>query len=301
MNKIFSSVTNFFNEDNKFDYQKTKIIVEKNLEFGQNKFYVGDNTLDSFHLSYRDKKDYFENIIKIMPEVSEVLVELDYNFLNNHQEIIEEFNNYQKDFELVVKIPAVRENKIDSYCEDYLSYLNFLKERFNNNFYISFNTKFLNSINNKKLIEKSTGINSLKGFVVRSTYAYDLDFKEFTTLKEKFSDSFRFLAAADDFYLLNLSQKVVTISKYLNLLPGFFKKMKLEFKNNNLEKAKEYQLVLNEFITKVKNHGGETAFKYLLTKFYNLEFKPKKVLTKADKAVLDSEFEKINEYFVDKV
>jgi len=83
--------------------------------------------------------------------------------------------------------------------------------------------------------------------VINPSYAYYLDFKEFTSLKR-------------------------------NLV-----------------------IVLNDFITKVKNHGGEAAFKYLLAKSFAFEFKPKKPLSKAKKSVLDSEFNKINEYFVDKV
>jgi hypothetical protein len=301
MNNIYSSVINFFDEDNKFDYQKTKILFQKNLERCQNKFYVRYNNFDSFHLSFRDKKDYLKNIVTLMPAKAELLVELNYNFLNEHQEIIGVFNNCQKDIELVIKIPTFRKNNINYYSEDYLTYLNFLNDIINKRFYLSFNTRFLNLINNQKLIERGLEINSLKGFVINPTYAYDLDFKEFTSLKEKFSDSFKFLAAADDFYLLNSREKVITISSYLNLLPDFFKKINLEIQNNNLEKAKEYQLNLNDFITKVKNHGGETAFKYLLAKSFAFEFKPKKALTKAKKSVLDSEFDKINEYFVDKV
>jgi len=301
MNNIYSSVINFFDEDNKFDYQKTKILFEKNLERGQTNFYVSDNNFDSFRLSFKDKKDYLKNIVRLMPTNAELLVELNYNFLNEYQEIIGAFNNCQKDIELVIKIPVVKENNINYYFEDYLTYLNFLNDNSNKRFYLSFNTRFLNLMNNQKLIEKTLEINRLKGFIINPTYAYDLDFKEFTVLKEKFNDSFQFLAAADDFYLLNLNSGVKTISKYFNLLPDFFKKINLEIKNNNLEKAKKYQLILNDFITKVKNNGGEIAFKYLLAKSFTFEFNPKKPLSKAQKPVLDSEFKKINEYFVDKV
>ncbi|MGM0500801.1 MAG: hypothetical protein ACQERL_11430 [Bacillota bacterium] len=301
MEKIYSSVINFFDENNQIDYQKIKLVVEKNLEHGQNKFYIRDNNFDSFHLSFRDKDKYYKNIFKLMPEAAEFLVELNFSFLNNRKEIIEKLNTYQNYFELVVKSPAVTENNMDSYSEDYLSCLNFLNNNSNNEFYLSFNTRLLNLINKQKLIEKSIEVKGLKGFVINPTYFYDLDFKEFTILKEKYSDWFKFLAVADDFYLLNLSSGVKTISKYFNLFPDLFKKINLEFKNDNLEKAKEYQLLLNDFITKVKDCEEETAFKYLLAKSCAFEFKQKKTLSKAKKSMLDSEFEKINGYFVDKV
>lgn len=75
--------------------------------------------------------------------------------------------------------------------------------------------------------------------------------------------------------------------------------MALKFSNNSLELAKKQQLALNEFMQFVQNLEETEAFKYLLAKI--LDFEPISSLSETEKLNLEAEFNKINEYIVDKV
>ncbi|PUU87862.1 MAG: hypothetical protein CI947_2092, partial [Halanaerobium sp.] len=81
----------------------------------------------------------------------------------------------------------------------------------------------------------------------------------------------------------------------------YFKKINIEVKNNNLDNARKYQLILNDFINTNNNFGEGLALEYLLSRYLNFEFSSENSLTKSEKLILESEFKKINDSFVDKV
>ncbi|TDO95286.1 hypothetical protein DFR79_101288 [Halanaerobium saccharolyticum] len=292
MNNAYSLVINFLDQNNKVDYQKIKLLLANNLERGQNNFYIKANNLDYSRLSCSDKKEYYKNIIKLMPAESEFKIELNFNSLSDIKVMIDELDKIEKDFDLVIKSPSMTEETMGSYFEDYAAYLNFISS--SRNFYISINTRLLSLIDSETLMEKTKKYQLIKGFVINPVYPYDLDFEKFTTFKERYNGRFKFLATADDFYFLNLNKGVKTISKHLNLLPDLFKKINIEVKNNNLDTAREYQLILNDFINTINNFGEEVALEYLLSRYLSFEFSSNKRLTKSEKLILESEFKKIN-------
>ena len=300
MNNVYSLVINFINEYDKVDYHKIKVLLANNLEHGQNNFYIKASNLDYSRLKCSDKKRYYKKMVKLMPEGSEFKIELDFNSFSDIKEMIEVLNKIKKEFDLVIKSPSMTKETMASYFKNYVSYLNFLSSNSSRNVYISFNTRLLSLIDSETLMEKTKNYQVVKGFVINPVYPYDLNFEKFNELKNNYSSRLEFLATADDFYFLNLNKGVKTISKHLNLLPDFFKKINLEFKNNNLDGAKEYQLALNDFINTVNNFGEEVALEYLLSKYLNFEFNLENRLTKSEKLILEAEFEKINDYFVDK-
>jgi len=301
VNNAYSLVINFLDQNNRVDYHKIKLLLANNLKHGQRNFYIKDSNLDYSRLSCSDKKRYYKNMVKLMPEESEFKIELNFNSFSDIQEIIKELDENKKEFDLVIKTPSITEETMGSYFKDYVSYLNFLSSNSSRDLYISFNTRLLSLIDSETLMEKTKNYQAVKGFVVNPVYPYDLNFEKFTELKNKYSSRFNFLATADDFYFLNLNKGVKTISKHLNLLPDLFKKINIEVKNNNLDKAREYQLILNDFINTVNNFGEEAALEYLLSKYLNFEFSFENSLTKSEKLILESEFKKINNNFVDKV
>ncbi|RAK08651.1 hypothetical protein C8C77_1025 [Halanaerobium saccharolyticum] len=301
MNNVYSLVINFFDEDNKVDYHKVKLLLANNMKYGQKKFYIKDSDLDYSPLSCRGKKVYYKNMVKLMPADSEFKIELNFNSISDIQEILGDLNKVKRDFDLVFKSPSMTEVTMKSYFNDYISHLNFLSSNSRRNFYISLNTRLLSLIDGETLIEKTKENAAVKGFVINPVYPYDFDFEKFTVLKRKYKGRFEFLAAADDFYFLNLEKGVKTVSKHLNLFPDFFNTINIEVKNNNLDKARKYQLVLNDLINTINNFGEEVALKYLLSKHLNFEFNSGNSLTKSEKLILDSEFKKINNKFVDKV
>lgn len=301
MNNAYSLVISFLDQNNKIDYQKIKLLLDNNLKHGQRNFYIKDSNLDFSRLSCSDKKGYYKNVVNLMPEESEFKIELNLNSLSDIQEIIKKLDKIEKKFDLVIKIPSVTEEKMNSYYRDYVSHLNFISSNSSRDFYISFNTRLLSLIDSETLIKQTKAYQAVKGFVVNPVYPYDLNFEKFTELKNKYSSRFEFLATADDFYFLNLNKGVKTISKHLNLLPDFFKKINIEVKKNNLDKAREYQLILNDFINTINNFGEEVALEYLLSRHLNFEFSFENSLTKSEKLILESEFQKINNNFVDKV
>lgn len=301
MNNAYSLVISFLDQNNKIDYQKIKLLLDNNLKHGQRNFYIKDSNLDFSRLSCSDKKGYYKNVVNLMPEESEFKIELNLNSLSDIQEIIKKLDKIEKKFDLVIKIPSVTEEKMNSYYRDYVSHLNFISSNSSRDFYISFNTRLLSLIDSETLIKKTKAHQAVKGFVINPIYPYDLNFEKFTELKNKYSSRFEFLATADDFYFLNLNKGVKTISKHFNLLPDLFKKISIEVKNKNLDKAREYQLILNDFINTINNFGEEVALEYLLSRYLNFEFSFENCLTKSEKLILDSEFKKINNNFVDKV
>ncbi|MEC9489810.1 MAG: hypothetical protein UMU04_02600, partial [Halanaerobiales bacterium] len=239
MNNAYSFVFNFLDQYNKIDYHKIKLLLANNLKQGQRNFYIKDSNFDYSRLSCSDKKKYYKNVVKLMPEESEFKIEINFNSLSDIKEMIDELDKIEKEFDLVIKTPFITEETMSSYFKDYVSHLNFISSS-NRDFYISFNTRLLSLIDSETLIKKTKNYQAVKGFVVNPVYPYDLDFDKFTTFKKKYDGRFEFLATADDFYFLNLNRGVKTISRHLNLLPAFFKKINLEVKNNNLDKAREY-------------------------------------------------------------
>lgn len=300
-NKLYSTIINFFDEDNNFDYQKIKSLVDYNVKQGQNKFYLRAHNFDYCCLSFEAKKDYYKKIIDLIPIGSELLLEAKLDFLINNQEIINTLAQSQNNFDLIFKTPTIREKNSKSYFESYRKYLSSLTLHSKQKFYLDLNTGLIDIIDIEKLIEASTEFKKLKGFIINPVYPYDLDFKEFSQIKTYYSKNFEFLDKAADFYFLNLSLGVKTISKYFNLVPNLFKQIFREFENNNIEQAKKYQLILNDFITKINDYGSEASFKYLLAKALNFDFKAQNKLSKIEKLDLEAEFDKINGYIVDKV
>ncbi|RCW50798.1 MULTISPECIES: hypothetical protein [Halanaerobium] len=301
MNNVYTLLINFLDQNNRVDYHKVKLLLANNLKLGQKNFYIKDSNLDYSQLSCSDKKEYYKKMVKLMPEESDFKIELNFNSLRDIQEIIKDLNKTEKKFDLVLKSPSITEETMGSYFKDYLSYLNFLSSNSSRNFYISFNTRLLSLIEGETLIKKTKDFQAVKGFVTNPVYPYDLDFEKFTTLKNKYNGRFEFLASADDLYFLNLNKGVKTISRYINLLPDYFKKINIEVKNNNLDNARKYQLILNDFINTNNNFGEGLALEYLLSRYLNFEFSSENSLTKSEKLILESEFKKINDSFVDKV
>lgn len=301
MDQIYSSIINFYNEQQQLDYQKTKKLVEHNLENGQKQFYLKAVDFNFSKLNCQDQKSYYQQLLSLIPAESKLLIEADFSSFAQIKTIIADLNRFPKQFELVIKLPFLVETNTASYLKEYIGYLNYLNQNSGFNFYINLDNRLLNLIESQKLFKESLGFSQLQGFVIDPVYFYDLDLKKLKLLKEKYKKQFKFLIFADDFYYLNLDLGLKTISKYFNLFPAFFKNMFLAFKNNSLELAKEQQLILNDLIEVVKNSGGSAAFKYLLAKTIGFEFEPVNSLSEADKMNLDLEINKINEYIVDKV
>lgn len=301
MDQIYSSIINFYNEQQQLDYQKTKKLVEHNLENGQKQFYLKTVDFNFSKLNCQDQKSYYQQLLSLIPAESKLLIEADFSSFAQIKTIIADLNRFPKQFELVIKLPFLVETNTASYLKEYIGYLNYLNKNSDFNFYINLDNRLLNLIESHKLFKASLGFSQLQGFVIDPVYFYDLDLKKLKLLKEKYKKQFKFLIFADDFYYLNLDLGLKTISKYFNLFPAFFKNMFLAFKNNSLELAKEQQLILNDLIEVVKNSGGSAAFKYLLAKTIGFEFEPVNSLSEADKMNLDLEINKINEYIVDKV
>ncbi|MGM0548378.1 MAG: hypothetical protein ACQER0_03775 [Bacillota bacterium] len=299
MKQVYSLIPNFYDAKQQFDYQKTKKLVEHNLKNGQNKFYLKTAAYNFLKLNYKQQQKFYFQLLNLMPANADVLIETDFSSLATIQTIIEELNLFPKQFKLVIRLSSLDKINLKSNLEAYLLDLAYLNKNCRSDFYINLDSRLLNLIDSQKLIEKSLAFNNLQGFLIDPVSFYDLDLKKFKLLKGKYKNQFEFLVLADDFYYLNLDLGVKTISKYFNLLPSFFKDLALKFSNNSLELAKKQQLALNEFMQFVQNLGETEAFKYLLAKI--LDFEPISSLSETEKLNLEAEFNKINEYIVDKV
>lgn len=297
MNNTYSLIINFLDQNNQIDYQKIKMLLANNLEHGQNNFYISTRNSDYSSLSCQDKKSYYHNMVKLMPAESEFKIELNFDSLSDTQAAIKDLSRSKRVFDLVIKIPSITGETMDSYFKDYITYLNLISKNTSRDLYISSNSRLLSLIDSEILIEKTKNNKSIKGFVSYPAYPYDLDFKEFSNLKKKYSQRFEFLAAADDFYYINLKNGVDTISKYFSLLSEFFQNIQSEFEKNNLERAKDYQLILNDFINTVNNFGGEIGLKYLLSKKLNFDLDSKESLTEGEKLILESKSKNVGNYF----
>lgn len=294
MNSIYQEVINFYN-DEEIDYENIAKLIAINLAKGQNKFYLSADNFNFNYFSAAERKEYYRKIVELMPLKAEFILGLDFDSFKDYQELIGELESYPQNFELLIKYNQLEaENTVQKY-EKYLSLFKLLDAKNERSFYLDIDSETLTTFERQQLLKNISEINDLKGLIIKSSYQHDLDISEVLKFKNELNGDFNLLGKADDFYYLNLDNGIPTVSKYVNLLPELFKKIENEFQNNNLSKAREYQLKLNDFIIFVNKIGEAESFKFLLAEKLGSASGSLNSLKKAKKEALWAEYKKIRE------
>lgn len=301
MDKIYNLVINFYNNES-IDYDKIKFLIDYQMKKGSKSFYIREeNIFGQNHLSTQQRKKYYENILELMPDKSEIMMELDFDSINDYQDMLQRLEKYNKNFMPVIKSSVSKNYDSDFSCANYLEFINFLL-KFNNKFFIVIDTLSLSVFQNSEILNTISNNDILNGVIIDSATDsdFDLNIEQISVLKEKLASNFKLIGSGDDFYYLNLKNNLSTISKFYILLPSLFKMIKAEHKKNNIEKAKNHQLELNDFITFIDRiDSGDEAFKFLLNKKLNNALGLKFDFEQQTQALLLEKFKKINEYIFD--
>lgn len=300
MDKIYNLVINFYNNES-IDYDKIKFLIDYQMKKGSKSFYIRENIFGQNHLSTQQRKKYYENILELMPDKSEIMMELDFDSINDYQDMLQRLEKYNKNFMPVIKSSVSKNYDSDFSCANYLEFINFLL-KFNNKFFIVIDTLSLSVFQNSEILNTISNNDILNGVIIDSATDsdFDLNIEQISVLKEKLASNFKLIGSGDDFYYLNLKNNLSTISKFYILLPSLFKMIKAEHKKNNIEKSKNHQLELNDFITFIDRiDSGDEAFKFLLNKKLNNALGLKFDFEQQTQALLLEKFKKINEYIFD--
>lgn len=298
MNKINNLVINFYN-DKKIDYEKIKFLVDHQFQNNSNSFYIKENIFSYNYLSTEQRKSYYENMLNLMPADAEFMLELNFDSINDYQDMLYRLEKYNKNFVSVINNSAITNCSRNFSFDNYLELINYLAEISCNEFFISIETSDLSIFEDDEVIDKININENLRGLIINSSYPFDLDIDHFLKIKEKLNPNLELIGAADDFYYLNLKNSLITISKYYNLFPELFQMIKREYEKNNISKSKKHQLKLNDFITYINKINQDKAFKFLLNRRFNGELQLEFDFEEKAKDILIEKFEEINDYIVD--
>lgn len=298
MNKINNLVINFYN-DKKIDYEKIKFLVDHQFQNNSNSFYIKENIFSYNYLSTEQRKSYYENMLNLMPADAEFMLEINFDSINDYQDMLYRLEKYNKNFVSVIKNSAITNCSRNFSFDNYLELINYLAEISCNEFLISIDTSDLSILEDDEVIDKININENLRGLIINSSYPFDLDIDYFLKIKEKLNPNLELIGAADDFYYLNLKNSLITISKYYNLFPELFQMIKREYEKNNISKSKKHQLKLNDFITYINKINQDKAFKFLLNRRFNGELQLEFDFEEKAKDILIEKFEEINDYIVD--
>lgn len=298
MKDIYISIINFY-KDNKINYKKIEALIADHIKNKENKFYIKANNFNNNHLSSKERKKYYQKMVELMPAKTDFILELDFDSVNDYLEINSKLEKYDKEFKVLVKNPVVDSKEVISSYKEYLKIIESLSKKSSREICLDLDTEVIATYTEKELLEDLSKIKKLKTLVISPAYPYDLDIDQILRLKDSLNTKVEFLGEADDFYYLNLNNDFKTVSKYFNLLPKLYKSLKKEYAQNNLAKARSYQLKLNDFITFVNEIGESKCFDLLLSELLNFSLDSEKSLKKSERELLFEKFKEINQYKVD--
>ncbi|SFL23921.1 hypothetical protein [Halanaerobium salsuginis] len=266
MKYIYSSLLYFLND---FDLKEAEFLIENNFKNGINNFYLSKDNFKNNLLICDKRLSFYQEIIKMIPDSKgEIIVDISSCNFDSKLKTIDKLK-YSTNVKFVFEIPFSYHyyNRKDKILADYNDYLTRLEKYGNKDFYVKISSRFLDENNKDNLFQELAEFKQIKGLLTIPEYPYDFDLEEMSQYPAVYKDRFSFFSLSDDFYYLNLKHKLNTISRYVNIVPDYFKQITTLFKKSNYFGARDKQAELNEVIKNIELKENKFNYDELLAEF----------------------------------
>ncbi|TDO94366.1 hypothetical protein DFR79_10344 [Halanaerobium saccharolyticum] len=252
MNNIYVPIIIFLNADNKIKYERTSEMISKYKNMGIKNFFIES---DNYNTSNLNCLNYYNKIFKILPENSNVIIDLVLNQYFDLDEIIKKIENHNN---LVFSL-----NISAKFVEDYKKNKNYISKYLNKNItlYLEMAPQALKHIEVNNLIRKT----NIKGIILLTDYDTDFDITKIEIYKKN-NKNLEIIYKSDDLFLTALRNNNSIISSYSFIFIEEFNKIWNSYKNENNIKAVFFQEKLNKKLKVLKKFDYYEVLKFYYEK-----------------------------------
>ncbi|RAK08481.1 hypothetical protein C8C77_11218 [Halanaerobium saccharolyticum] len=248
MNNIYVPIIIFLDTDNKINYERISEMISKYKNKGIKNFFIES---DNYNTSNLNCLNYYNKIFKILPENSNVIIDLVLNQYFGLDEIIKKIEKHNN--------LAFSLNISAKFVEDYKKNKNYISKYLNKNItlYLEMAPQALKHIEVNNLVKK----NNINGIILLTDYDPDLDINKIEIYKKN-NRNLEIIYKSDDLFLTALRNNNSIISTYSFILMEEFNKIWNSYKNGNNIKAVIFQEKLNKKLRVLKKFNYYDVLKF---------------------------------------